>query len=274
MALNLGGVIRLTYTVKDDTGALTNPSTRVLTIIQPDGTTATPTITNPSTGLLRADFTPAQAGLHSVHWVTTGPTTAEDDVFVAERPASLLISVDEAVEQLSAAGVITSDADRETLQQLCLDASEAIERDLGRALVRRTVVETYDGVLGAIVLRSSPVSSITSVSESGTSLTSTDYSLDSRGMLRRGQYGTSTWDTSRYQNIVVTYVVGFADPPRVARRVARLLVQSLWQESQQASHPLLDESAALAGEALPGALAGLHPTLRDSYSKLRRHGVA
>src|SRR5215218_11088411 len=105
MALNLGGVIRLTYTVKNDTGVLTNPSTSVLTITQPDGTFATPSITNPSTGLLRADFAPAQAGLHSAHWATTGPTTAEDDVFVAERPASLLISVDEAVEQLSAAGV-------------------------------------------------------------------------------------------------------------------------------------------------------------------------
>jgi hypothetical protein len=40
VALNLGGIIRLTYTVKDATGAAVNPSTATLTITQPDGTVA------------------------------------------------------------------------------------------------------------------------------------------------------------------------------------------------------------------------------------------
>jgi hypothetical protein len=276
VALNLGGIIRLTYAVRDAAAALTNPSTATLTITQPDGTVAAgTTITLPPavTGQLIYDFTPTQAGLHSVHWATTVPTTAEDDVFVAERPMALLISVDEAISHLRAAGVITSDADREQLQWLCLVASDAVERDLDRILVRRTVIETYDGGQFAIRLRSTPVISVTTVVEAGTTLAGTDYYVNtSNGILYRGAGVTAQWFAVGGQNVVVTYVAGYTDPPRAARAVALALVQSMWQLSQQAAHPVLDES----GLEIPivSAVSGLPAPLRQAYEKLRAAGIA
>jgi hypothetical protein len=274
VALNLGGIIRLTYAVKNDLGAATNPSAATLTIAQPDGTLANPSVTVPpvTLGLLVVDFTPAQVGLHSVHWATTGPTTAEDDMFVAERAAGLLISVDEAIANLRATGQISSDPDREQMQWLCLVASDAVERDLGRIIVRRTVVETYDGGRDTIALRSTPAISITTVTESGTSLVSTDWLLDAKaGFLYRGTASILSWAWGR-QNIVVTYVAGYADPPRAVRAVALALVQALWQESQVAAHPLLDES----GLEVPivSAISGLPAPLRQAYESLRAAGVA
>lgn len=274
MALNLGGVIRLTYLVKNDSGVATNPTTATLTVTQPDGTVAAgTTITLPptTTGLLVYDFTPSQAGLHAVHWATTVPTTAEDDVFVAEAPGRLLVSVDEAVTHLNASGQLTSDADREQLQWLCLVASEAVERELGRVFMRRTVVETHTGS-GVLVLRSTPVLSVVSVTESGTALTASDYLLDSdAGILYRGSTsGAWSW-AAGLRNVVVTYLAGFADPPKIVRKVALNAVQGMWQSSQQASHPLAEE---FAESSVGAAVAALTPLERAAFESLRAPGIA
>jgi hypothetical protein len=250
VALNLGGIIRLTYTVKNDLGAATNPSAATLTITQPDGTLATPTVTVPPvvTGQLVVDFTPAQAGLHSVHWATTGPTTAEDDMFVAEAPGRLLVSVDEAIGQLRAAGVITSDTDREQLQWLCLAASAAVELELDRYVVRRQVTYTSDA--SAALILKGPVISVTSVSiDGGAFLDPTSYRV--QGGILTSRYGwTYTWPGL----MTVNYVAGEGNPSPVTRLVALNLIQSLWQTSQQSFHSALDElsAEAFAQAALPG----------------------
>jgi hypothetical protein len=250
VTLNLGGVIRLTYTVKNDLAVLVNPSTVTLTIVQPDGVSAPGiTVVNPptSTGVLTYDFTPTQVGLHQVHWATTGPVTAEDDVFSVEPALSLLISVDEAIGHLRGQGVLTSDSDRETLQWLCLAVRDAIEVDLSSAIVRRTVTETFDGGdyhlnLGVKPLRFSDggAVSIVSVTESGSTVT--DYTLRKRGWrLMRGSSSASCWAPG-YENISVTYVPSTdGHGLRIARRVALNTVQLMWQSSQQAEHPFLDQ---------------------------------
>jgi hypothetical protein len=275
VALNLGGVIRLTYAVKNDVGVLTNPATATLVITQPDGTIAAgTTVTLPPavTGQLLYDFAYAQFGKHDVRWSTTVPTTAEDDVFVVERPGSLFVSVDEAVAHLRASGVLTSDADREQLQWLCMVACDAVERDLGRTIARRTVTETYDGGRWKINLRSTPVISITTVTESGTALSAGDYVVNtSTGQLARGSTLSPSWFASGWQNIVVTYVAGYADPPKIVRKVALNGVQRMWQESQVASHPLLDEAGELAVAVAAGALT---PLELGAYNSLRAVGIA
>jgi hypothetical protein len=269
VALNLGGIIRLTYTVKNEFGAATNPSSATLTITQPDGTIAAgTTITLPpsTVGQLVYDFTPTQVGRHDVDWATTVPTTSEDDVFYVEQPGRLLISVDDAVEHLNATGVLTGDVNRERLQNLCLAASDAVERDLDRILARRAVVETYDGGSSVIILRSSPVLSVTSVTVGGVATTS--YTLNTRTGLLYSNYGMFT---SGYQNVVVSYVAGYPNPPYAARMVALNLVQAMWQQSQTAFHPALDESAELN---VSTAVAGLPDPLRRAYDSLRLAGVA
>lgn len=276
VALNLGGIIRLTYAVKNDLGALVNPTTATLTITQPDGTVAAgTTVTLPPsvTGNLVYDFTTTQAGLHSVHWSTTVPSTAEDDIFVVERPASMLISVDEAVSHLNAAGVLTTDANREQLQWLCIAATDAVERDLGRALTRRTFTDVYNGGEPAIVLRQSPVISITSVTESLVALSALDYTLDAAsGILYRGSTSSywQRWTTGR-NSVSVTYVAGYTDPPRAARMVALSIVQSMWQTSQQAPHPFSEEDVDLSVFSAAGSM---NSYLQRAYDSLRAPAIA
>jgi hypothetical protein len=286
VALNLGGVIRLTYAVRSDVGALTDPGAATLTITQPDGTLATPTVTLPPavTGQLVVDFAPTQAGLHSVHWSTTGPITAEDDMFVVEAPARLLISVDEALAHLRAQGIITSDADREQLQWLCLAATEAVESDLSLAIVRRTVIETFDGGGYKLNLSTKPPRptgsnpgsiTITTVVEDGVTLSVGSYLLHKRGWcLYRGTSSSQVPWATGMENITVTYIPGCIDPPRVARRVALNVVQTVWQASQQAEHPFLDEVARRASLATlsTSVLPSLSGVEQQAYLALKSPG--
>jgi hypothetical protein len=270
MAYNIGNIIRLTYQVKNDLQALANPATATLTITQPDGTTVTPSVTlpPPTTGQLVVDFTAAQAGLHSVRWVTTAPSTAEDDVFVVERAASLLISVDEALERLNAVQILTYDVNRERLQGFCFAASSQVEQELDRTVIPRTFTETYSGVRGPIQLRHTPVMSITSVTVGGSLLTESQYLADEEFLYFGSTTGYSAWTAGLY-NVVITYRAGFAIPPQEIRDRALDIVQARWQSSQQASHPVYDESAE-AGVPIGGPM----PAMSDAFRSHKRFAVA
>jgi hypothetical protein len=254
-------------------GVLVNATTAALTITLPDGTTITPTIANPPavTGKYLYDLVATIPGRYQGQWLftmATGKTTSYVETFDV---GSSLVTVDEAIAHLRAAGIVTSAADLDQLQWLCFVASDAVERDLGRVIMRRTVVETYDGARTVILLRSTPVISITSVVESGSTLSAADYLLDpAAGILYRGASGYPRSFPYGRQNIVVTYVAGYTDPPRIARKVALNAVQGMWQASQQASHPLLDES----GESVFAAVGDLTPLERRAYESLSSPSIA
>jgi hypothetical protein len=259
----------------EDGGVLVNATTAALTITLPDGTTTAPSITNPpaTTGKYLYDYVSVQSGRHVGTWLFTmsgGKTTSYVETFDVGQG---LVSVDEAVAHLRASEIITSDSDREQLQWLCMVATDAVERDLGRALTRRTFTEVYDGGQPTLILRQTPVISITSVSDSAVSLSGSEYTLDqSAGILYRG--GTSTyWQrfTTGRQSVSVTYVAGYTDPPRAARMVALSIVQSMWQETQQQSHPFADESA---GVDIFSAVGSMNTYLQRAYDSLRAPAIA
>jgi hypothetical protein len=276
-----GQTYRYRHTVKDSSGTLANAGTVVVTITLPDGTTTAPTVVNSSTGVYDIAYTTVQTGKHDVSGSVTGGVLGTEfdvweDSFTVEQPLRTFVGVDEASAHLRAQGVITTDADREQLRWLCFVASDAVERDLDRIIARRTVIENHDGGKTGIKLRSGPIISITSVVESGTTLTGTDYVLDSNsGVLWRGSASAAGWWAYGRQLVVVTFVAGFVNPPAAARMVALYLVQAMWQSSQQAPHSLLDEGA-LEGANLFAAslLTGLPQPLRNAYSSLQSSGVA
>lgn len=258
-------------------GILTNASAVTLTITLPDGTTVSPAITNPPavTGKYFYDHATALASLpgrYTGQWLFTfsGGTAGFVQTFDV---GSTLVTVGEAQSQLRSVGIITSASDLEQLQWLCLVATEAVERDLGRAFSRRTVVEIHNGGGGALILRVTPAVAITSVVESGVTSSVTDYVLDATTGLLHKSWGRF----SGRQNVTVTYTAGYTDPPRVVRMVALLMVQQMWQSSQQASHPLLDESDMSGGgvtQWLSEALGGMPAPLRSAYESLRSPGIA
>lgn len=274
--MDLGDTLTFTadlYTTPPEQGGtLTNASSAALTITLPDGTTTAPAVPAPSTtGKYAVDYvtTPASPpGRYVGQWVFTlagGKTTSRVETFDV---GGSLITVDEASSQLRAAGIITKASDLEQLQWLCMVASEAVEWDLGRKLVRQTITETHNGG-SVIALNWSPVVSVTSVTVAGNALTDSDYTVNTG----QGLIYPPAWSRFNYGrgNVTVTYVAGYTDPPRVARIVALNVVQALWQSSQQASHPLLDEGGA---PMVQDAVTGLPDPLRMAYDRLRVVGIA
>lgn len=254
-------------------GTPVNASAATLTVTLPDGTTTNPAVTAPATtGKYAADYVTSptgQPGRYLGQWQFTlpgGKTTSHVETFDV---GGSLITTDEASAHLRAGGIVTRAADLEQLQWLCMVATDAVERDLGRKMIRQTVTETHPG--GAtVMLQCPPIISVTSVSVAGVPLVpGTDYAVSTQaGVLYPAWAGGFGY---AHQSVTVTYLAGYNNPPLVARQVALNLVQAMWQQSQQASHPLLDES----GEApVADAVAGLPGPLQAAYERLRVVGIA
>lgn len=245
-----GQTWRYRHLVRDSAGVLVNAGTVTVTITLPDATTASPAVVNSATGTYDIAYLTTQAGLHQISGQASGGILGSEidvwqDVFSVETPGRAYIGVDEASASLRGSVTITGSADREQLRWLCLAACGIVERDLGIKIARRSVAETYDGGTSLIVLRSLPVISITSVTENGITLASTGYVTDPiTGALYRGtQIAPRAFARGR-QNIVVTYLAGYAEVPRSIREVTLKLIQRMWQTSQQMPHSALDEISA------------------------------
>lgn len=286
-----GQTYRYRQTVKNSSDVLANAGTVTFTVTLPDGTLATPAVVNSGTGLYDIAYTTTQAGLHQVRGSATGGTLGTEydfwtDAFTAEEPARLLIGVDDTLSHLRAQGVITGDADREQLRWLCSIATDAVELDLGLALVKRTVTETFDGGgyelnLGTKPPRASDGGSLTvsSVTESGVAVTG--YAVRKRGWrLVRSSWPAGAWAVG-YENISVTYVPGceYGTALTVAQYVARNTAALIWQSSQQAEHPFLDQfvSRTTIGSRAtisPIAFATISEVANSAYRALKSVNAA
>jgi hypothetical protein len=88
-----GAQVKLRATIRDDTGALVDPTEVTLIVEEPDGTetihryTAAPSdITRASVGVFYFDHTTVQVGTHEYRWKTESPIGAKESWFVV--PAS------------------------------------------------------------------------------------------------------------------------------------------------------------------------------------------
>jgi hypothetical protein len=258
----------------DAGGVLTNAASVALTIILPDGSTVTPSVTNPPavTGKYRYDYqttTASLTGEYTGSWAFTNPNSAYRESYDI---GTSLVSVNEALRHLRAVGVIKGVVDLDELQWLCFVASNAVEADLDRVVAKRTVTETYDGNVQYLVLRSTPVISITSVLENGVSLdVASNVTLDrNSGILWRGLALNSTVFGWGRQNITVTYVAGMQQVPYFLRKVVLSTVQAMWRDSQQAPNPGMAAYAASPEFVDTGALTKRE---QDAYDSLRGVGI-
>ena len=214
MGYTIGAQVPLPYTVRDGSGTLVDVATMTITVVQPDGTTATPLtigagITRQSLGTYLGIFTPAQAGRHTWSGISTTPATAlEADAFNVTAPADApLVGLAEARAWL---GIDVPDHDP-LIRRSVSKATEVVEWWTGETYRRTTVVETHDGGSQAVRLWRNPVLSVTSVVEGSTALPTagTDWTLKAdEGLLYRGSsLSTATWLVGR-GTVTVTYVAG------------------------------------------------------------------
>lgn len=272
-----------TYEVRDSNGTLVAGATVTATATV-DGTTTATTIDSTGTGTYTIDYpTAGVVGLVSIVVTATGGPLGSiirrfESTFTVVPPGSLLVDADDALAHLRAQKVIKGAADVDQLRWYCLVATDAVARDLGRAVVREVVTEQHTGGRPSIRLRRTPVRSITSVTESGTALSATDgvdWVLDEDvevGYLYRGSNTcASCWAWGR-KNITVTYVAGYVSPPHILRKVALDVVTRTWQTSQQARHELVDDVGA--DQAVFEAIGSLTSPDQAAYASLRAAGIA
>lgn len=158
----LGAVVPLTFYTYDSDGNLVAPGGATLTITKPDGTTATPTMTDDGAGTFTLDYTPAAVGRYVAAFVSTGAgagaTVDVFDVLDVDLSAVTLADVkaylgetSESDEQITAA----LDAERAAQSAMCdvddygHDLREALKRRVARNLAARSVpVATFTSFEG------------------------------------------------------------------------------------------------------------------------------
>ena len=242
MTYDLGDVVPLGITITDSTGANANASAVTCTIYLPDGTTTSGSVTNPSTGLYNCDFSPSQVGRHAVKWVATGTNASaySDDFLVRDFTELGIVSLNDAKIHLN---IPTSDTSQdEELRSFIDSASDLAESYVGQVLGRRTFTsELYDGGQEFIRIRNPKAISITSVTENGETVSSSNYVLDYTGqrLYRIGSgtlYATNSYGywTAGMNNVSITYVAGYVSPPMAAKQGVLEILRHLWQTQRGA----------------------------------------
>lgn len=228
MAHDIGDVVGLGIEVKDSAGTLVNSAPVTLTVTLPDGTTSSPSPTNPTTGAYQASYTTTQAGRHTYKWTVGGtyPGVHPGEFLVFDASGSL-VSLEDMRSHLN----LSATTDDEELRSFGRRATDLLEAHLGRSLIRRTVTaEKHHGGVPVIRLGRFPVISVTTVVESGSTLAATAYEIDGDvGALYRlsSTYTGGFW-TSGLRNVSVTYVAGYTNPPGRAVQACLELVRHLW----------------------------------------------
>lgn len=244
MAVDLGDVVRLTWTNKSPAGAPVNADAVTLTITLPDGTTTNLSPTNPpaTTGQYLYDYQTVQPGRHLLRWVGTGTNPgAHTDMFDV-RPAwpAYIVGLADAKLQLN----MTTSTDDEELRFYLEAATDVVEDILGRAVIRRTFTEEHTA-WGEFMLNWTPVVSLASVATvDGT----TTWNVADLHVSKAGVVSAKAGVTAVEGDITVTYTAGETVVRSNWSLAARIIIQHIWDTqrgSQGGAHP--------AGLETPGA---------------------
>ena len=169
--------------------------------------------------------------------VATGQNASayQDDFTVRDGTHLSIVSLDEVKAHLNIPATNT-DIDEE-LRRFVDAATDLAENYVGCVIGRQVFTnELYDGNTDIIRLRNPRAMSITSVYESNQLLTSDNYSLDPTGQ-RLFRITTGSIAGPNYfgiwapgaNNIKISYVSGFVNPPAAAKQGVLEIIRHLWQ---------------------------------------------
>lgn len=261
---DLGDVANLTVTVRNSAGTAANAGSVACSVTQPDGTVTTAAVVNTGTGTYSAGFTPAQAGRHLIRWVATGANASSyTDVFDA-FPANprFLISLNDLREALNLAATNTT---HDAELRLYLAAATLVIETIDRPYLTQSRTHTFDGGRKSLVLPETPISTVTSITNSPTpgtteTLPTSTYRVDEfAGVIHYylGRFPAGS------RNITVSYTVGDTVVPPNVVLAARELCRHWWQRSQQSPRPSFGGASAdgdtvyVANYAVPYFVIGL-----------------
>ena len=248
---DLGDKVYLSWSTVDSSGAAVNPGTVTASVTLPDASSVTLTTATSVAGTYTTNYTPTQVGRHVYAWAATGAwPQAYNDVFTVRDITDIgIVSLDDAKYHLNIPATDTSqDAE---LTRMIDAAADLCEQYVGAVLGRRTyTAELYDGNNEFLRLRNPKAISITSVYENGALLAAAAYALDPTGqrLYRVGSgtlYATNSYGywTGGMNNISVTYVSGFVNPPAAAKQGVLEVIRHLWQ-TQRGSMSVMGRNLA------------------------------
>jgi hypothetical protein len=238
---DLGDKVYLTWNTVDSSGAAVNPGTVTLNITQPDGTTSSVTTATSTTGTYTASFLPTQVGRHIIAW-SAGTTWSQaySDIFEVRDINDIgIVGYDEVLEFLN---IPTASANENEVRRFIDASTDLAETYVGQVLGRRTFTnELYDGGTEFIRIRNPKAISITSVTENGLAISASNYVLDYTGqrLYRIGSgtlYATNSYGywTQGMNNVSITYVAGYVNPPMSAKQGVLEIIRHLWQTQRGA----------------------------------------
>jgi hypothetical protein len=272
-----GQPVRISGTVRDLTGNLTNAGTLTLVVSKPDATTQTySSPTNDSTGQYHQDV-PAgdltQNGHYQFAWTATGAgagvSVGDFDIFDPFEVS--VLPLQDAKDMLNIPQSTTT-YDSEILSWVA-SIQSSLERFTGGPVITRSVTERVEAVQGLtkMLLRQRPVQSVTSITSesSGGALSMTDIKFDpATGVVQRALglpfYGPFfMWQPW----FIVVYQAGWGTSvPPAFNSFARIVVANLWETQRgPAALPMTsDEAVSIPGfaYAIPNRAAEL---LNGSY---------
>jgi len=245
MALNgsydLGDKVYLSWNTVDSSGAAVNPGTVTLNITLPDATTVSVTTSTSVTGTYTGSYQPTLVGRHILAWSATGSyPQAFSDIFEVRDINDIgIVGYDEVLEFLN----IPSASANENEVRRFIDAStDLAETYVGQVLGRRTYTsELYDGGGEFIRIRNPKAISISSVYENDSLVSSSSYALDYTGQRLYRIGSGSLYATNSYgywaqgmNNLSITYVAGYVNPPMSAKQGVLEIIRHLWQTQRGA----------------------------------------
>ena len=238
---DLGDKVYLTWNTVDSSGNAVNPGTVTLNITQPDATTSSVTTATSTTGTYTASFLPTQVGRHILAWSATGAyPQAYSDIFEVRDINDIgIVGYDEVLEFLN---IPAASANENEVRRFIDASTDLAETYVGQVLGRRTFTnELYDGGTEFIRIRNPKAISITSVTENGLAVSASNYVLDYTGqrLYRIGSgtlYATNSYGywTQGMNNVSITYVAGYVNPPMSAKQGVLEILRHLWQTQRGA----------------------------------------
>ena len=238
---DLGDKVYLTWNTVDSSGAAVNPGTVTLNITLPDATNVSVTTATSITGTYTASYLPTQVGRHIIAWSagTTWPQAFSDIFEVRDINDIGIVGYDEVLEFLN---IPTASANENEVRRFIDASTDLAETYVGQVLGRRTFTnELYDGGTEFIRIRNPKAISITSVTENGLAISASNYVLDYTGqrLYRIGSgtlYATNSYGywTQGMNNVSITYVAGYVNPPMSAKQGVLEIIRHLWQTQRGA----------------------------------------
>ena len=176
--IDLGDTYSTEFAVEDIAGAPANPSSSVCSLTLPDGTVVAPSLTNPSTGVLRLDYVTVQEGHHF------GTITATVSSTVKVKPFEFDVEVSRAIPSLADVRAHlnfgTGTTNDEELRRVTESATDFVEGRIG-PVVQRTVGPVIVTPAGGELWLKAPAISVSAITAAyGRSETYTvgDYTLE------------------------------------------------------------------------------------------------